>query len=98
MVSVVWPSIWTLGNKGSDGNVVWVHEHDDEHEDHKVEEKENAGVPTVTLNNGVVMPVIAAGTWQYSAAEAAASVSQALSLGFRHIDTAHDCKFGCIVE
>ena len=49
------------------------------------------GVPTsVTLNNGVVMPVVAAGTWQYTSAIAEQSIAAALSVGIRHIDTAHD--------
>mmetsp|Transcript_34892 Transcript_34892/g.107997 ORF Transcript_34892/g.107997 Transcript_34892/m.107997 type:complete len:341 (+) Transcript_34892:42-1064(+) len=45
---------------------------------------------TVTLSNGVVMPMAAAGTWQYNASEAEASVAAALEAGFRHIDTAND--------
>ena len=81
----------------ADGTVVWLHDHD-EHGADAAQEKVPAGIPTVTLNNGVVMPVVAAGTWQYSADTAAASVTQALSLGFRHIDTAHDCKFDCVAE
>jgi len=44
----------------------------------------------VTLNNGVVMPVFAAGTWKYSGDQAEKSVSTAFSVGIRHIDTAHD--------
>ena len=69
-----------------DGTVVWVHEHDDHQEGARA-----PTVPTVTLNNGVVMPAIAAGTWQYSAAVAEQSVTAALASGYRHIDTAHDC-------
>ena len=47
-------------------------------------------VPTITLNNGVEMPTIAAGTWQYSSQTAHDAVAAALDVGFRHIDTAHD--------
>lgn len=47
-------------------------------------------VPSVTLNNGVQMPAIAAGTWQYKPDVAEASVKAALAAGFTHIDTAHD--------
>ena len=49
-----------------------------------------AAVPTITLNNGVEMPTIAAGTWQYSSQTAHDAVAAALDVGFRHIDTAHD--------
>jgi len=45
---------------------------------------------TVTLNNGVIMPVVAAGTWQYTSSVAEQSVTTALTAGFHHIDTAHD--------
>lgn len=47
-------------------------------------------IPTVTLNNGVVMPVISAGTWQYNASVAKASCEDALTAGYSHFDTAHD--------
>lgn len=41
------------------------------------------------------MPVVAAGTWQYATEAATSSVSTALSMGFRHLDTAHDyCSDG----
>ena len=46
--------------------------------------------PTFSLNNGVLMPAVAAGTWQYDADYASQSVTAALSVGFTHIDTAHD--------
>ena len=49
-----------------------------------------AATPFVTLNNGVQMPAVAAGTWQYTAATAQTSVTNALKVGFTHIDTAHD--------
>lgn len=48
------------------------------------------GIPSITLNNGVSMPVIAAGTWQYSPSEAKASVKAAIAAGFKHIDAAFD--------
>lgn len=50
----------------------------------------DAAVPVVTLNNGVMMPVVSAGTWQYDTATAQDSVASALQIGFTHIDTAHD--------
>ena len=46
--------------------------------------------PCVKLSNGVMMPTIAAGTWQYNSSSAEASVTAALSVGFAHIDTARD--------
>jgi len=46
--------------------------------------------PYVTLNNGVQMPAVAAGTWQYTTAYAQSSVASAFKVGFTHIDTAHD--------
>ena len=52
-------------------------------------------IPKVTLNNGVEMPAIAAGTWQYNLVEAQAEVSDALRIGMTHIDAAHDyCSDG----
>ena len=51
--------------------------------------------PVVTLNNGVKMPAVSAGTWQYNTSIAQDSVAAALRVGFRHIDTAHDyCSDG----
>lgn len=43
---------------------------------------------TVTLNNGVVMPQIGFGVYQVSPAECERCVSDALSVGYRMIDTA----------
>ncbi|WP_301747836.1 aldo/keto reductase [uncultured Duncaniella sp.] len=43
---------------------------------------------TVTLNNGVVMPQIGYGVYQVSPAECERSVADALSVGYRMIDTA----------
>ena len=50
-----------------------------------------ADVPTLTLRNGVKMPVLAAGVYQYSVDEAYASISAALKVGFTMVDTALDC-------
>ena len=46
--------------------------------------------PCVALNNGVEMPVVAVGTWQANSSAAEASIAAAFSVGFTHIDTAHD--------
>ncbi|MDE6480261.1 MAG: aldo/keto reductase [Muribaculaceae bacterium] len=43
---------------------------------------------TVTLNNGVVMPQIGYGVYQVSPSECERCVSEALSIGYRMIDTA----------
>ena len=43
---------------------------------------------TVTLNNGVEMPQIGYGVFQVSPAECERCVSDALSVGYRMIDTA----------
>ena len=40
------------------------------------------------LHNGVPIPKLALGTWQVSNEDAVNSVKTALSLGYRHIDTA----------
>eukprot|EP00930_Biecheleria_cincta_P022419 TRINITY_DN16360_c0_g1_i1.p1 TRINITY_DN16360_c0_g1~~TRINITY_DN16360_c0_g1_i1.p1 ORF type:complete len:324 (+),score=56.65 TRINITY_DN16360_c0_g1_i1:67-1038(+) len=45
---------------------------------------------TVRLWNGVEMPLLAEGTWQYNDTEAEAAVATALRVGFRMIDTAYD--------
>ena len=70
-----------------DGTVVWSH-HDD-YDDHD----NSVSIPTVQLSNGVSMPAVAAGTWQYDADTAQAAVEAAIKAGFTHIDTAHDCEF-----
>ena len=49
-----------------------------------------SATPYVTLNNGVQMPAVAAGTWQYTTSGAQESVTNAIKAGFTHIDTAHD--------
>ena len=46
--------------------------------------------PVVALSNGVDMPRIALGTWPMDDAEAAFRVTQALCIGYRHIDTAEN--------
>merc|ERR1719183_2321201 len=42
---------------------------------------------TVTLSNGVVMPLLAAGVYQYNDTEAKEAVVQSLTNGFSMIDT-----------
>jgi diketogulonate reductase-like aldo/keto reductase len=49
-----------------------------------------ASVPHVSLSNGVLMPVLAAGVGGFNSSAAADSIRSALSLGFNSIDTAHD--------
>jgi len=49
-----------------------------------------ASTPSVRLNDGTLMPRIAAGTWQYKHSQVPQAVSAALAAGYRHIDTAHD--------
>lgn len=49
-----------------------------------------ASVPTHTLNNGVEFPMMSIGTWQYDEATAQQTVTDALALGFTHVDTAND--------
>lgn len=45
---------------------------------------------TFTLNNGVTIPKVGFGTWQMPEdAETEEAVAKALSLGYRHVDTAH---------
>ena len=50
----------------------------------------SANIPNVTLNNGVQMPMISLGTWQYDDSTAEAAVRLALQTGFNHIDTANN--------
>jgi diketogulonate reductase-like aldo/keto reductase len=45
-------------------------------------------IPTITLNNGVVMPQLGFGVFQVPDAETTAAVGAALSAGYRSIDTA----------
>jgi diketogulonate reductase-like aldo/keto reductase len=52
----------------------------------------DAADPSVTLNNGIKMPIVALGTWQYDDTQAEAAIKLALPLGFTHIDTAESYK------
>lgn len=45
-------------------------------------------VPTVTLNNGVVLPALGLGVFQSPPEETTAAVEAAIAAGYRHIDTA----------
>lgn len=45
-------------------------------------------VPTITLNNQTTIPQLGFGVFQVPPAETAATVTQALEVGYRHIDTA----------
>ncbi|MFC9840988.1 aldo/keto reductase [Rhodococcus sp. NPDC127530] len=45
-------------------------------------------VPTLTLNNGVVIPALGFGVFQTPPDETAVAVEKALEIGYRHIDTA----------
>ena len=45
-------------------------------------------VPTVELNNGVLIPQLGFGTYKIAPSDAEGAVSTALELGYRHIDTA----------
>ena len=54
----------------------------------------HASDPSVTLSNGVEMPLVACGSGGDSNAEAKSGVRLALQSGFKHIDTAHD--YGCL--
>ena len=46
--------------------------------------------PTVTLNNGIEMPVMALGTGGYNDSFAADAVAKALSVGMNHVHSAYD--------
>lgn len=45
-------------------------------------------VPTVTLSNGAIMPMLGLGTWQSRGSDAYDAVRSALDIGYRHFDTA----------
>jgi len=47
-----------------------------------------SSVPTVTLNNGIAMPMLGFGTHSLKGADCAKYVSEAISVGYRLIDTA----------
>jgi diketogulonate reductase-like aldo/keto reductase len=42
------------------------------------------------LNNGIEMPMMSIGTWQYNSATAEQVVKDAMAVGFNHIDTANN--------
>lgn len=46
--------------------------------------------PCITLNNGVQMPQISLGTWQYNDTVAADAIKKGMAAGFTHIDTAEN--------
>lgn len=52
----------------------------------------------ITLNNGVVMPLVGLGTWDLRGQECTETVKRAIALGYRLIDTAHmyenECEVG----
>jgi len=48
----------------------------------------DANIPSVKLNNGVELPMLSLGVWQYDSPTAEAAVKLALQTGFNHIDTA----------
>ena len=50
------------------------------------------GSPDVKIAPGVMMPLVAAGTWQYNDSTAENAVAAAIGAGFTHIDTAADYK------
>lgn len=54
-------------------------------EDSEVDSK---GSDTFHLHNGVLMPAVGLGTWQLNGEECEAAVTEALALGYRHIDSA----------
>ncbi len=49
-------------------------------------------IPTFKLNDDVAIPVLGLGTWQLKGKDAEESISHALDLGYRHIDTADAYK------
>ena len=49
-----------------------------------------AAVPTITLNNGVEMPMVSIGTGRYNSSVAYDAIKAAYTVGFNHIDTAND--------
>ncbi|HQZ23795.1 MAG TPA: aldo/keto reductase [Flavobacterium sp.] len=53
------------------------------------ENQKKISIPNVTLNNGVLMPILGFGTNTLADAVAVRSVSEAISVGYRLIDTAH---------
>ena len=45
-------------------------------------------IPTVTLNNGVEMPILGFGVFQIPPEDTERAVAEALAVGYRHLDTA----------
>src|SRR5215216_24110 len=45
-------------------------------------------IPTVTLNNGVEMPILGFGVYQIPPEDTERAVTEALAVGYRHLDTA----------
>jgi len=54
------------------------------------QQRSSTAAPTVTLRNGVKMPMISAGVYQYNETTAQASVTAALKAGFTALDNALD--------
>ena len=54
-----------------------------------IDPKKQISIPTVTLNNGVLMPRLGFGTNTLNGEIGTRSVSDAISVGYRLIDTAH---------
>jgi diketogulonate reductase-like aldo/keto reductase len=46
-------------------------------------------IPTVTLNDKTKIPAIGLGTWKLTGSEGKQAITQAINLGYRHIDTAY---------
>ena len=66
------------------------------------ENVESGNTDTVRLHNGVLMPVVGLGSWQLNGEECEAAVEEALSLGYRHIDSAqaygNEAEIGRVVS
>ena len=45
-------------------------------------------VPNIALNDGTTIPQIGFGLWQVPPSEAEAATSEALTVGYRHVDSA----------
>jgi diketogulonate reductase-like aldo/keto reductase len=51
-----------------------------------------SAVPSTTLSNGVELPMLGLGVWQYTPDVANSASNAAFDVGFRSFDTAHDCE------
>jgi len=60
----------------------------DAHEPTCPDTNSTATIKNIKLNNGVEMPMLSFGTWQYDSSTAQSAVKLALQTGFNHIDTA----------